>query len=59
LKARHLSRCDFIVTPENQIYFLEINTIPGMTDTSLIPKMVNQAGLSIKDLIKEWCLQAV
>jgi len=56
LRARHLSRCDFIVTPENRIYFLEINTIPGMTDTSLIPKMLTCANLSLKALLKEWCL---
>ena len=55
LKARHLSRSDFIVTPEANIYFLETNTIPGMTDTSLIPKMLKQEGLSLKELLKEWC----
>lgn len=55
LKARHLSRSDFIVTPDNNIYFLEINTIPGMTNTSLIPKMLKQAGLSLRELLKEWC----
>lgn len=55
LKARHLSRSDFIVTPDNNIYFLEINTIPGMTNTSLIPKMLKQEGLSLKELLKDWC----
>lgn len=57
LNAKQLSRSDFIVTPDGQIYFLEINTIPGMTDTSLIPKMLKQAGLSLKGLLKEWCLE--
>jgi D-alanine-D-alanine ligase len=55
LKARHLSRSDFIVTDDHKIYFLEINTIPGMTDTSLIPKMIVTKGLSIRELFKEWC----
>ena len=55
LGIRHISRCDFIVTPDNEIYFLEINTIPGMTDTSLVPKMIQTAGLSMRDLLKEWC----
>jgi D-alanine-D-alanine ligase len=56
LRAKHVSRSDFIVTSENEIYFLEINTIPGMTSTSLIPKMVLTAGLSLGGLFKEWCL---
>jgi D-alanine-D-alanine ligase len=55
VKAKHISRSDFIVTPSNEIYFLEINTIPGMTDTSLIPKMLKQAGLSLRELFKSWC----
>ncbi len=56
LQAKHLSRSDFIVTPDNKIYFLEINTIPGMTNTSLIPKMVLSSGLSLKEIFKEFCL---
>jgi len=58
LNARHLSRTDFIVTKDNTINFLEINTIPGMTNTSLIPKMVSTAGLSMKEIMKTWCLGA-
>lgn len=53
--VKHISRSDFMVTSENKIYFLEINTIPGMTETSLIPKMLNQAEISLGDLLKEWC----
>lgn len=53
--AKHFSRSDFIVTPEGEIYFLEINTIPGMTETSLIPKMLKTAGFSLSTLLKEWC----
>jgi D-alanine-D-alanine ligase len=55
LKVKHISRSDFIVTPDEKIYFLEINTIPGMTNTSLLPKMLEQEGLSLKELFKEWC----
>lgn len=57
LEVRHMSRSDFIVTDENKIYFLEINTIPGMTNTSLIPKMITEAKLSLKDIFKSWCLE--
>jgi D-alanine-D-alanine ligase len=56
LKAKHMSRSDFIVTSNNEIYFLEINTIPGLTNTSLIPKMLKQEDISLKELFKNWCL---
>jgi D-alanine-D-alanine ligase len=59
LGAKHISRSDFIVTPENKIYFLEINTIPGMTDTSLIPKMVSVADISFKKILKKWCINMI
>lgn len=43
-------RVDFIVTPEEKPYFLEVNTIPGFTETSLVPKAAKQAGVSFEDL---------
>ena len=54
LGVRHMSRSDFIVDGSGKIYFLEINTIPGLTKTSLIPKMIEEAGLEIKDLFLSW-----
>ncbi len=39
-------RMDYILT-EDGLYFLEINTIPGMTSASLVPKMVRTAGLDM------------
>lgn len=53
--AKHISRSDFIVSSNGGIYFLEINTIPGMTETSLIPKMLKTVGISLSTLLKEWC----
>jgi D-alanine-D-alanine ligase len=41
-----LVRVDYIST-ENGLYFLEVNTIPGMTSASLVPQMVRAAGLSM------------
>jgi D-alanine-D-alanine ligase len=55
LGVRHISRSDFIVGQDNEPVFLEINTIPGMTNTSLIPKMLTAAGVEIKTLFKGWC----
>ncbi len=45
-----LVRVDYIIKGED-IYFLEVNTVPGMTQMSLIPQQVVAAGIDIKDLI--------
>ena len=45
-----LVRVDYILAEEG-LYFLEINTIPGMTAASLVPKMVRTAGISISDFL--------
>lgn len=54
LKIKNFSRSDFIVTQEGTVYFIEINTIPGCTKNSLIPKMVMKANLDISDVIRCW-----
>ena len=43
-------RMDYILS-ENGLYFLEMNTIPGMTEASLVPKMVRTAGLDMTDFL--------
>ncbi len=50
LNCDHYTRSDFIVK-NGDIYFLEINTLPGLTDESLLPKAANAIGLSYKDLV--------
>ena len=40
------ARADFIVTKDGTPYFLEINTLPGMTPTSLVPQEAAAAGIS-------------
>lgn len=45
------SRVDFRLTPEGNAFCLEINTLPGMTSTSLVPKMAKAAGISFEELI--------
>lgn len=47
------TRSDFIVDSEGRAWFLEINTIPGLTDKSLLPKIAAAAGLSFDDLIEQ------
>ncbi|MFO7446471.1 MAG: D-alanine--D-alanine ligase [Ignavibacteriaceae bacterium] len=46
------ARLDFRLSPDNKAYLLEINTLPGMTSTSLVPKMAKAVGLSFEDLIE-------
>ena len=44
------SRADFIVDQEETPWFLEINTLPGMTPTSLVPQEAAVAGISYEEL---------
>ena len=44
------SRADFIMTEQEEIYFLEINTLPGMTPTSLLPQEAAAAGIDYPTL---------
>ena len=44
------SRADFIVTEDGTPYFLEINTLPGMTPTSLVPQEAAAAGIGYGEL---------
>ena len=48
---KHYSRSDFLVTPDD-IYFLEVNTLPGMTEESLLPKSVNAVGSTLGEFIE-------
>lgn len=44
-------RVDYIITENDEVYLLEINTLPGMTEQSLIPKSAKARGLSYPELI--------
>ena len=52
LKCRHYSRVDFLLDRNNRLWFLEINTLPGMTETSLFPKSLRADGYIFNDVIK-------
>ena len=58
LKCRHYSRADFRLDHEDNLWFLEMNTLPGMTDTSLAPMAAKAAGFSFNELIDRIVLQA-
>ncbi|MEJ5352241.1 MAG: D-alanine--D-alanine ligase [Melioribacteraceae bacterium] len=46
------ARIDFRLTKDYRTYCLEVNTLPGMTSTSLLPKMAKAAGISFEELIQ-------
>ncbi|MHC4388888.1 MAG: D-alanine--D-alanine ligase family protein [Planctomycetota bacterium] len=50
LGCRHFARVDFILGNDGVAYALEVNTIPGMTAHSLLPKAASRAGISMSDL---------
>ncbi len=50
LGIRHYSRSDFIVSPRG-VYYLETNTLPGMTEESLLPKSLAAVGVSLPDFL--------
>jgi len=52
------TRVDLIVSPTGNEYLLEVNTVPGMTRESLLPKIAAAAGLSFEDLAEAILLGA-
>jgi D-alanine-D-alanine ligase len=55
----HLSRIDFFLTNDGEIYLNEINTFPGMTPISMFPKMMENYGVKFEDFISEHLNQLV
>ena len=53
IEANGIIRVDYIVTKEDEIYMLEINTTPGMTATSFIPQQIRAAELKISDVMTD------
>ncbi len=52
LRCRDFARVDFRVTPAHEPYCLEVNTIPGMTPTSLVPKAAAAIGTDFETLVE-------
>ena len=51
LGLRDLSRSDLIVDDEGQVWFLEVNVAPGLTETSTVPLSVQAAGLELGEVV--------
>ena len=50
--ANHYSRTDFMVHPKRGVFALEINTLPGLTEASLLPKEIKAIGSSYSELLE-------
>ena len=50
LGLRTYSRSDFMLGDDGQIYFIEVNILPGMTPTSLVPQEAEAVGISYTEL---------
>ena len=59
LRAHHAlglkgySRADFILGPDDSLHLLEVNTLPGMTPTSLVPQEAAQLGMDFGQLLEK------
>jgi D-alanine-D-alanine ligase len=53
LNAKGIIRVDYIVDESGKVNLLEVNTTPGMTETSFIPQQVKAAGLDISDVMHD------
>ena len=52
LGLKDFARIDFRVRSEGEIYFLEVNTIPGMTELSLLPMAAKRKGVDFINLVR-------
>lgn len=57
--CRDFSRVDFIICEDGNAYFLEINTLPGLTETSLLPKSASCSGYDFDKLAMQLLQPAV
>lgn len=53
LGCKGYGRADFRLTPTGEVVCLEMNTLPGMTSTSLIPKMAKHINISFEQLVQK------
>jgi D-alanine-D-alanine ligase len=57
--CRDYARIDFMLSPDGELYLLEINTLPGMKETSLLPMSARCVGLDFVALCRELVAPAV
>jgi D-alanine--D-alanine ligase len=52
LFCRGVVRMDYIIRDE-KLYFLEVNTVPGMSEASIVPRMIKAVGLTMSDILTD------
>ena len=55
---RDMARIDLMLTSRGKPQFLEINTIPGLTETSLLPMSASKRGISFNSLVRQMIMNA-
>jgi len=58
LGCRHYARVDFRLSDNKKIYCLEVNTLPGMTDLSLVPMAAKSIGIEFPELVNKIAFMA-
>ena len=58
LGCRHYARVDFRLGDDGKIYCLEVNTLPGMTDLSLVPMAAKSVGIEFPELVNKIAFMA-
>ncbi|RKX93870.1 MAG: D-alanine--D-alanine ligase, partial [Spirochaetes bacterium] len=59
LGCRHFSRVDMVIKDGKEPYVLEVNTVPGMTTLSDLPKEAEAAGISYDELVERILLMGI
>lgn len=57
--CRHLARIDWMLDREGRLWFLEVNTLPGFTSHSLVPKAAERVGIGFDELVERLAFMAV
>jgi len=50
---------DYLVTEENEIYLIEVNTTPGMSNESIVPQQITASGKSLTSILNEIIAQSI
>ncbi|NQV01748.1 MAG: D-alanine--D-alanine ligase [Bacteroidia bacterium] len=58
LNCKGITRFDYIHT-KDKFYFLEVNTVPGLTEASIVPKMIREHGWSYTELLTRLIEEAI
>ena len=58
LNCRGMVRCDYIFNDQG-LFFLEVNTVPGLSEASIVPQQAREQGISLQELFTEVILDSL